>query len=65
MFVLKVTSSKHVIIIEDCDNVIFITTSVGKVMLAKNSEVAKSKLAKGVLKMRNFLELFFVDTWQM
>ena len=65
MFVRKVTSSKHFIIIEDCDNVIFITTSVGKVMLAKNSEVAKSKLAKGVLKMRNFLELFFVDTWQM
>ena len=65
MFVRKVTSSKHVITIEDCDNVIFITTSVGKVMLAKNSEVAKSKLAKGVLKMRNFLELFFVDTWQM
>ena len=49
-------------IIEDCDNVIFITTSVGKIMLAKNSEVAKLKSAKGLLKMRNFLELFFVDT---
>ena len=31
-------------------------------MLAKNSEVAKSKRAKGLLKMRNFLELFLVDT---
>ena len=54
-------------IIKDCDNVIFIVTSVRKVMPTKKWDVndCKIKVSKSLLKVRNFVELFFIDTWQM
>ena len=57
---------KHAIIIEDCD-VIFITTSILKVMLAKKWDltIVKPKLAKNLLKVRNFVEFFLIDIWQI
>ena len=54
---------KHVIIIEDCD-VIFIATSIRRVRLTKKWDVNDfkiKKLAKRLLKLRNFLELFLID----
>ena len=54
---------KHVIIIEDCD-VIFIATSIHRVRLTKKWDVNDfkiKKLAKRLLKLRNFLELFLID----
>ena len=54
-------------IIKDCDNVIFIVTSVRKVMPTKKWDVndCKIKVSKSLLKVRNFVELFFIGTWQM
>ena len=54
---------KHVIIIEDCD-VIFIATFKRRVRLKKKWDVNDfkiKKLAKRLLKLRNFLELFLID----
>ena len=54
---------KHVIIIEDCD-VIFIATFMRRVRLTKKWDVNDfkiKKLAKRLLKLRNFLELFLID----
>ena len=54
-------------IIKDCDNVVFIATSVRKVMPTKKWDVndCKTKVSKSLLKVRNFVELFFIGTWQM
>ena len=54
---------KHVLVIEDCDNVIFIATSISKLMLMKMWDLT-SKLAKSLLKVRNLVELFLIDVWQ-
>ena len=70
---LCVTWLKHVVIIEDYNNVILTATSARKVLLPKkwnvnNCKISNQiivKLAKRLLKVSNLVELFSVDIWQM
>ena len=59
---------KHVIIIEDGDNVIFIATSPCAKQCYRKSEkltIVKSKLAKYLFEIKNLVELLLVDGRQM